>query len=211
MQVRDDPYISPRACPPSKSRIDTIILEHKFKGDICWLGLRNGAAFGCLGSKLSRNLKRLTAFACVSLDCTVASSNLDAVRSKWKTLGSPTELLVSFNVYGHDHSAQIAGDTLASMRLFLQVPLYDARSLAYDNPQYLKLLGVSDLNLDVPAPLNLAQACDIPAEVSRLEIDALLDHIPQPSILRNVFTNCHTITVLKRSASKRVNFTRSQI
>jgi hypothetical protein len=139
------------------------------------------------------------------------SSNLDAARGKWKALGNPTELPVSFNVYGHDHSAQIVGDTLASMRLFLQVSLYDTRSLVYENPQELKLLDVEDLDLDVPAPVSLEQACGILPEVSRLEIDAFLDHIPQPSIPQDISTNFHTITVLKRCESRRINHMRSHI
>lgn len=160
---------------------------------------------------MSRSLKRLTEFACVSLDCTTTSSNLEAARGKWEALRNPTELRVSFNVYGHDHSAQIVGDTLASMKLFLQVPMYDTRSLVYDNPQDLKLLDVAELNLDVPAPVSVEQASDIPPEVSRLEIDALLDHIPQPGILRDIFMNCYTVTVLKRSASRRINCPRSHV
>jgi hypothetical protein len=198
VQVRDDPYLSFENSPPPNLRNDIVVLEYIFRSEVCWLKLRDGEIFGCLGSRFSRSIKRLKAFPCIDLDCLVLSSGLDAARSKWKKSGRPTELLVNLNVYGHNHSAQVVGDTLADMRLFLQVPLYDGRSAVYDNPQYLKLPGIEHLNLGAVVSVVPEQAFDLPAEVSRLEIEELLDHIPQPKILREVFINDAAITVLKR-------------
>jgi SWI/SNF-related matrix-associated actin-dependent regulator of chromatin subfamily A3 len=198
VQVREDPNISHMSRPSPNLREDIITLQYTFKGDICWLRLHDGEAFGCLGSRLSRSIKRLKAFPCIELDCIVASSSLETAKSRWKKTGKPTELLVNLNVYGHNHSARVVGDTLADKRLFLQDPLYDGRSANYDNPQYLKLPDVAHISLDSPAPVTPEQAYKLPAEASRLEIEELLDHIPQPKILRGVFTNRSVVTVLKR-------------
>jgi hypothetical protein len=198
VQVRDDPYISHGKRTTPITNNDIVPMQYTFRGEVCWLKVQDGEAFGRLGSRMSRSIKRLKASPCIELDCIAPSSSLEAAISKWKKTAKPTELLVNFNVYGHSHASRLVGDTLADMRLFLQVPMYDGRSAIYDNPQYLKLPDVEHITLDLPAPVAPEQACKLPAEVSRLEIEELFDHIPQPKILREVFTNHSIITVLKK-------------
>jgi hypothetical protein len=202
-------------CLSSTTAGEFTSLHHIFIGESCWLKLRNGETFGCFSSRVSRSLKRLVAFPCIEMDILVQTSSLDTARSKWKRSGKPTEVLVNVNIYGHDHAARDVGDCLANLRLFLQIPLYDERSSPYENPQYLKLPGVEHINLDSPAPITPDQAHQESREVSRSEIETLLDHIPQPNFLREVFTNPRTITLLKKWVSgpkshARANMSRHQ-
>jgi hypothetical protein len=97
--------------------------------------------------------------------------------------------MVNFNVYGHEHAAQKVGDTLANARMFLQVPLFNGRNTTYENPQDLKLLDVAHIELNGPITIALQETHHESKDISRSEIESLLDHIPQSNLLRGVFTS----------------------
>lgn len=106
--------------------------------------------------------------------------------------------MVNFNVYGHEHAAQKVGDALANARMFLQVPLFDGRNSTYENPQDLKLPDVAHIELNDPTTIALQATHQESKEVSRTEIESLLDHIPQSNLLRGVFTSHRVITPLMK-------------
>jgi SWI/SNF-related matrix-associated actin-dependent regulator of chromatin subfamily A3 len=185
--VRQDPLQASDSISSSNITNGFVELGHAFSGEYCWLKLRDGESFGCVSSRTSQVLKRLTTFSCVELDCIAPISCMEKARTQWKRSGK-TELLVQFNVYGHTHSASAVGDILAAARLFLQVPTYDKRCAIYDNPQYLKLPDVAHIILEEP-PVSTPHTSAAHEQVSHYEIESLLDHIPQSNHLREGFTS----------------------
>lgn len=195
LQVREDPFLSLRhALPTAKDHF--VILEHSFNGDFCWLKLRGGEIFGCLGGRTSQSLKRLASFSCVQFDCIASILSLEHARTQWRKAGKSSQLLVDFNIYGHEHSASKVGDALAIAKLFLQVPTYDTRSTTYDNPQDLKLPDVAHMSLGNSLEPPPQSAIRDGQEASSSEIETLLDHIPQSTFLRVAFTNDRISTPL---------------
>jgi hypothetical protein len=169
-----------------------------FKGEFCWLKMRDGEAFGCLNARNSRNLKRLWGDSCVEMDCIVSASSLDISRSQWRQSGKSAELFVCFNIYGHEHAAQTVGDMLAATKMFLQFPAHDGRSLPYANPQYLNLPGVENITLDESPDSNLPNTTLKVREISTLDLEAVLDHIPQAKFLREHVASSRVRTPLKK-------------
>lgn len=106
------------------------------------------------------------------------------------------------NVYGPELRAKAVAEMLNSVKLFLQPPEYELRSLRYANPQYLKLPNVSDAELshfthELERTPNL-----VAKEVSFTEVEAILDHLPQPNFLREVFIDGRITTPLQRCVTR---------
>ncbi|KAH7075543.1 hypothetical protein BKA63DRAFT_300063 [Paraphoma chrysanthemicola] len=198
LQVREDPFLSRTRLQPSETFAGYVSLAPVFKGEFCWLGLNDGEAFGCLNTRVSRSLRRLTSYPCVEVDCIVSASGLERARSQWRKSGKSAELPVCFNIYGHEHAAQDVGDMLAAMKMFLQIPVHDRRSLPHSNPQYLHLPGVDNIDIDEPPESKVSDAAVEAKEVTALEIEAVLDHIPQADFLQEHFANSRIRTTLQK-------------
>lgn len=83
----------------------------------------------------------------------------------------------------------------------MQPPSADLRSLVYDNPQYLKLSGVSDIRIPTLFETDTANDQDnLSAESSVSEVEAILDHLPQLNFLKEVPTDGRVITALAKLA-----------
>ncbi|KAH7090599.1 hypothetical protein FB567DRAFT_295929 [Paraphoma chrysanthemicola] len=198
LQVREDPFLSRARLQPSEISAGYVSLMLVFKGEFCWLSLSDGEAFGCLNTRVSRSLRRLTNYSCVEVDCIASASGLEKARSQWRKSGKSAELPVCFNIYGHEHAAQGVGDMLAAMKMFLQIPAHDRRSLPHSNPQYLYLPGVDNIDIDEPPEGKASDAAAEAKEVTALEIEAVLDHIPQADFLQEHFANSRIRTILQK-------------
>ena len=151
--------------------------------------MHSGVAFGCLSVRTSQHLKRLSNISCVVVECIASVTGLRKARTEWQRSGNSAQLLVTLNVYGHDHAAFSVGDSLAAAKLFLQVPPYDRRSAMYDNPQYLKLPDVGHISLNEEPVLNSQPPSEDQNDASTAEIATLFDHIPQCESLNGVFSS----------------------
>lgn len=198
LQVREDPFLSRTRLQSSELFAGFVSLTPVFKGEFCWLRLNEGEPFGCLNTKVSRSLRRLTSYPCIEVDCIVSASGLEKARSHWRKSGKSADLFVCFNIYGHEHAAQNVGDILAASKMFLQVPNNDRRSLPYNNPQYLRLPDVENIELDESPESNPPNPFIEAKETTALEIEAVMDHIPQADILQKHFANSQIRTVLQK-------------
>jgi SWI/SNF-related matrix-associated actin-dependent regulator of chromatin subfamily A3 len=181
------------------SPTDTVILALCFIEDSFWAKTIAGDPFACLTTKVTQGLKRLSnPTLCVELDGVIPFSALQDVSSAWRKSGRSATAIIDINVYGHPHCAKVVGDILASAKLFLQSPSSDHRSLTYDNPQYLKLPGVSHVEY---IPDLSDEVSDATAEASRAEIDEILDHLPPPKFLREVSVDGRITTALAKYVS----------
>jgi SWI/SNF-related matrix-associated actin-dependent regulator of chromatin subfamily A3 len=92
------------------------------------------------------------------------------------------------------------GKELTSGKLFLQPPTIDLRCLVYENPQDLVLEDVISVGNSADDIESIDQRSAYPEEkeTTQSEIDDILDHIPQPSFLREVSTDHRIITDLAK-------------
>lgn len=199
IQIRTDPLASRTSSLTLKDN-RAIPLRLGANGDTIWISCVEGETFGCLASTVARGLKCLENLGetCVEIEGFITSFALNKASVAWKRAGKSEITTVDFNIYGHRHSGKEVGDALTSMKLFLQEPDTDPRSLTYDNPQYLKLPGVSHVSETTHGPFNNVQLVSSSIGASQAEIEAILDHIPQPTFLREVSTDGRIRTPLIR-------------
>ncbi|KAF2848795.1 hypothetical protein T440DRAFT_556368 [Plenodomus tracheiphilus IPT5] len=175
-QVRDDQFMNVESTPLKVTECGFLAVETSFIGEYLVLRLPNAAPLG-KAAKL------------------------------WRQAGKSAMLSIDLNVYGNPRSARKVGEILSAAKLFLQTPALDARGLRYDNPQYLKLPGVPHVRMvdeskeTVDEPTQERQE-----EVSRSEIDSILDHLPQPRFLREVSTSDRIRTPLMSYQKEAVDF-----
>jgi hypothetical protein len=100
-----------------------------------------------MNTKHSRCYKKLTSISGIEIDAVTPFNALQKARSSWKKAGTSATLNVDMNVYGPELRAKAVAEMLNSVKLFLQPPEYELRSLRYANSQYLKLPNVSDAEL----------------------------------------------------------------
>lgn len=199
--MREDPISESGRTSICGSQSELIALKTTFVAEYCWVGLPNAINFGCFSARVSQALRRVTSLPTVEIEAVVPDDSLEKARVQWKQSGKSAKFVVNTNVYGAPVSAMLVGKILATLKLFLQAPSLGTRSLRYENPQYLKLPGVSQvqigdrLDVNTPRPEKV-----IDEEVSRSEIDTILDHIPQSEFLREDFMSDRIITPLKKYA-----------
>ncbi|KAF1956410.1 hypothetical protein CC80DRAFT_76368 [Byssothecium circinans] len=203
VQIRSDPL-------PSVYRFEEqVALELLPKGANVWIKHAAGDPFGCLTTKVSQGLKRLrkAAYPCVEVQGIIALSKLEEARVSWKRTGRSAMSTIHVNVYGHPHCAKSVGHELTSVKLFLQPPVVDLRDLVYDNPQELKLTNAPSAQARVEhIDVTDRSPVDERKEVAQSEIEAILDHIPQPTALREVAVDNRIITTLIRHQKDAINF-----
>jgi SWI/SNF-related matrix-associated actin-dependent regulator of chromatin subfamily A3 len=152
-----------------------------------------------MSDKHSRGYKKLTSISGIEIDVVTPFNALQKARSSWRKFGTSTTLNVDMNVYGPELAAKVVAEVLNSVKLFLQPPEYELRCLRYANPQYLKLPNVSDVEISPFPNQGLERTPDLVVkEVSFTEIEAILDHLPQPNFLRQVFIDGRVTTPLQR-------------
>ncbi|KAJ6286390.1 SNF2 family N-terminal domain-containing protein [Bipolaris maydis] len=208
LQVREDP-LTFRDYSSQNARSDFVELETTFVGGYLWMNIRDAISFGCLNQKISQVLKRLKSLSSVEIEGIVSRTSLEKARAEWKKSGRSANLLVDINVYGPNTSgvAKPAGRILSNARLFLQPPSFVTRLVTYDNPQYLKLPNVSELQIMEAPSTNFAAPLSGSAKESTYsELESVLDNIPQSKILREVSTSWRIRTVLKNYQREAVDF-----
>jgi SWI/SNF-related matrix-associated actin-dependent regulator of chromatin subfamily A3 len=149
-------------------------------------------------------LKRLMALPGVHVEGIATWPSIEKARTQWKQSGKSAALLIDISTYGPDvsHVAKLVGRALSDAKLFLQPPRFATGSFPYDNPQYLKLPNVSHVQLeDTPEVSPFVPSQDDDKDVSRSELESILDHIPQPKFLRQAFTSVRIRTPLMKYAS----------
>jgi SWI/SNF-related matrix-associated actin-dependent regulator of chromatin subfamily A3 len=152
-----------------------------------------------MSAKFSRGYKKLTSISGIEIDAVMPISALQKARSSWRKDGTSATLNVDLNIYGPELTAKAVAKMLNSVKLFLQPPEYELRSLRYANPQYLKLPNVSDVDLSHSFNQKVERTPNLfVKEVSFSEVEAILDHLPQPNFLREVFIDGRIITPLQR-------------
>jgi SWI/SNF-related matrix-associated actin-dependent regulator of chromatin subfamily A3 len=172
------------------------------------MSLCNTGPFGCMHRRTSQTLKRLMAFPGVRIEGIVSWSDLEKAKTEWKHSGRSARLSLDVGVYGPglSHVAKPVGRTLSDAKLFLQLPRSSTESLPYSNPQYLKVPNVSHIQiLDTPE-VALTEPLQKNKYVSRVELELILDHIPQPKFLREASTSEQIRTPLMRYAFDQVNW-----
>jgi SWI/SNF-related matrix-associated actin-dependent regulator of chromatin subfamily A3 len=202
LQIREDP-LTYREDAIHDARDNFIQLEITFVGGYCWMSLRDAVNFGCLNQKISQVLKCLTTLPNVEAEGVVSWASLEKARAEWKKSGRSANLLVDLNIYGPSTAklAKSAGKILGNAKLFLQPPSFITRPVTYDNPQYLKLPNALDMQvIDVPSTKFAVPLSEIAKEATHVELESVLDSIPQSKFLREASTNWRIRTVLKRCA-----------
>jgi SWI/SNF-related matrix-associated actin-dependent regulator of chromatin subfamily A3 len=190
--------------PAQDTRDGFIILKTSVVGDHYWMSVSDAKSFGCLNQRTSRALKRLVALPDVYIDGIATWSSLEKARTQWRQSGKSAIMSVDVSVYGPvvAHIAKPAARALSDAKLFLQLPRFATKDSPYDNPQYLKLPNVAHIQLkdtleiSSPAPFQ-----NNDKDVSRSELDSVLDHIPQQKFLRQASTSVRIRTPLMKYAS----------
>jgi TPP-dependent 2-oxoacid decarboxylase len=154
-------------------------------------------------------LKKLVAFRGVQIEGVVQWSDLEKARTQWKQYGKSATLLMDVNVYGPvtSHITKSVARILSDAMLFLQVPNIVTRPLPYENPQYLKLPNVSHIQIEATHEVSTGHSPqDYNKDVSRSELEVILDHIQQPNFLREVLTSIRIRTpLMKYVPSRRID------
>jgi SWI/SNF-related matrix-associated actin-dependent regulator of chromatin subfamily A3 len=201
--VREDPLAFTGRSLASNTRDEFAILEPSFIGDHCWMTLCDASPFGCIGQRMSRVLKRLIAQPDVHLVGIATWPSLEKAKTQWKQSGKSATLLMDISVCGPgaDQVAKLVGRALSDAMFFLQPPRFATNSFSYVNPQYLKLPNVSHVQLeDTPVVSPAAPFQEDDKDVSRSELESILDHIPQPKFLRQAFSSVRIRTPLMKYA-----------
>lgn len=168
----------------------------------CWIKTHVGEPFGCLASNSVQKLKKLVPCPCIEIDAFTTSKALSKARIEWKKSGKSTILHLDINIYGHSHYAKKAAQILSAARLFLQPPSYDHRALPYENPQYLKLSGLKELQLAIETEtISSKRPNDLIPGPLTFDVEAVLDHLPQPKFLVEIATDSRITTILKKFVS----------
>jgi hypothetical protein len=147
-----------------------------------------GVAFGCLTSKLHRCLKMLTQLQCVGVDAVLPFATLAQSSALWRKSRSFSTIKIDLNIYGHSHQGKALSQKLFALKLYLQPPVVDFRSLAYDNPQDLKISGIQLASLQETQPFPEHGTFDN-MDMDSTDVDGVLDDLTQPSFLREVSTD----------------------
>jgi hypothetical protein len=151
--------------------------------DTYWVTSCEGLAFGCLASELHRCLKTLTQLQCVEVDVIVPFAALAQSSATWRESGSSPTIKVELNIYGHLHHGKAVSRELFDLKLYLQPPIIDFRSLVYDNPQDLKLPEIQLTSLQGTQSI-IGHGTFEDLDMDSTDVGSVLDNLTQPSFPR---------------------------
>ncbi|KAI8934777.1 hypothetical protein NX059_008464 [Plenodomus lindquistii] len=205
-QVRDDPFMNVERASLEISQCGSLIIETAMTGEYVSLRLPKAAVFACLSARESQVLKQLKTLLGVELESVVSKCKLERAVAIWKKTGKSSTLSIDFNINGSPQSSRKVGDILSAAKLFLQTPTLSSHYLSYENPQYLRLPGVSHVRVIEKRREASNDPVEGNHEVSRAEIDSILDHLPQSKFLRLVSTSNRIRTPLMSYQKEAVDF-----
>lgn len=184
------------------------VLELNFSDEEIWVGIPGSEPFGCIGNQIAKTLIRLknSPGLCVKFDANVQYSRLGQAQSSWRKSDKSVNLMIEINLHGHSHSSSTLGRILSNSKIFLQPPDIGLGDVTYENPQEYKI--PEDLQLELA---NAEEQQNLPAqpliaEASLLDIDSIMDHIPQPTFLQEASVDSRIITTLAKHQKEALNF-----
>jgi hypothetical protein len=185
-----------------------LTLQLLFSEENCVLQTKQKRTFGVLNNKVFRSLTKLSCFQALEY---VALIGFNGWKERSFSTGKDSKIScisLDINISGPRSELDTIARELSRARLFLQSPHHSTTTLPYENPQYLHLLGVvqvqefpvSSSSQEPNFPTSVISA---PEQVVVLndeypDFDKILEELPRHDYLKEAVVDIRVKTQLLR-------------
>ena len=184
-----------------------LTLQLSFHEQYCILQMKEGCAFGTLNKRAFRSLTTLSCFQELNYTALISC---DDWKGKSFAFGKDSKLrcmCLDINVFGPQRLQDMVAKGLSRVGFFLQPPHQGTTDLPYENPQYLHLPGV--VQVEELSSSSSFQASSVEAPVPGrqralasnerlLDFDMIIEELPRHEYLTEAVADFRVKTILLR-------------